>query len=303
MASTREASTASVPDLPIHELLALEAVSRLGSVQAAADALHVTPSGISHRIGSLERKIGAALLLRKGRGVELSAVAMDYVGAVRQGLADLSTSTQALRQGEHRIVRIATAAAVGNSWLLPLLRQFIDKEVDATFEIATVATADELPSDRWDILIHYGAPRGHAGRRRPLLADQLITVCAPGLLAGNGRSRSLSRRQLDALPTLRLLQLESPRRPPRTGSAAAAVAAQLVFDDAICMLEAAASGAGVALATETAAGPYLAAGRLVKATPDVLPGQRYFVDLSDAGQFKPSAARLFHWLAEQRPRP
>ena len=137
MATTRQVPPASVPDLPIHELLALEAVSRLGSVQAAADALHVTPSGISHRIASLERKIGATLLLRKGRGVALSAVAMDYVGVVRQGLADLSTSTENLRQGEHRIIRIATAAAVGASWLLPLLRQFKEGDLEAQFEIAT----------------------------------------------------------------------------------------------------------------------------------------------------------------------
>jgi hypothetical protein len=58
----------------------------------------------------------------------------------------------------------------------------------------------------------------------------------------------------------------------------------------------------VAIATETAAAPYLAAGRLARATPEVLAGQKYFIDLSDAGNFKPVAARLFHWLVQQRPR-
>jgi LysR family glycine cleavage system transcriptional activator len=270
-------------------------------VQAAAEALHVTPSGISHRIASLQRKIGATLLLRQGRGVALSAVAMDYVAAVREGLAGLSMSTAALREGEHGVVRITTAAAVGASWLLPLLKRFSDDHVDARFEIATVASADELPADRWDLLIHYGVPRRHGTQRRPLVADQLVTVCAPGLL--KGRSRSLTRRQLDTLPTLRLLQLESPRGTPRSASALPLAGAQLVFDDAVAMLEAAASGAGVAVTTETAARPYLDAGRLVRATGESRPGQKYFIDLSQSGQFKPTAVSLFDWLVQQSSRP
>jgi len=55
----------------------------------------------------------------------------------------------------------------------------------------------------------------------------------------------------------------------------------------------------VAIATETAAGPYLTSGRLVRATPVALPGDKYFADLSEAGQRKPAATRLFQWLVQQ----
>ena len=300
MASTPDGASPTAPDLPIHELLALEAVARLGSVQAAAEALHVTPSGISHRIASLQRRIGAKLLLRNGRRVSPSDVALGYVDAVREGLADLSKATHALQEDEHPVVRITTAAAIGVSWLLPLLGRFAERHDGVRFETATIATADELPSDRWDILIHYGIPRRHAAHRHALLTDRLVTVCAPSLL--KGRALSLTARQRSTLPTLRLLQLPDPVRSAGSASRTAAHA-QLVFDDAIGMLEAAASGAGVAVSTETAARPYLLDGRLVRAGAEALPGQKYFIALSEAGRFKPSAVGLCDWLVAQRPKP
>ena len=299
MASKSESASPTAPDLPIHELLALEAVARLGSVQMAAEALHVTPSGISHRIASLQRRIGATLLLRKGRSVSLSAVALGYVSAVRDGLADLSKATHALREDEHQVIRITTAAAIGVSWLLPLLGRFTEQQAGVRLKLATIATPDELTSDRWDILIHYGVPRRNGAHRRALLTDHLITVCAPSLLSS--RNSSLTAQQRSKLPILRLLQLATPMRAKSASNPAAS--ATLVFDDAVGMLEAAASGAGVAVTTETAARPYLLDGRLVRASPEVLPGQKYFIDLSEAGRFKASALSLFDWLVAQRPTP
>ncbi len=78
----------------------------------------------------------------------------------------------------------------------------------------------------------------------------------------------------------------------------AAPHAKLVFDDALAMLEAAAAGAGLAWSTETAAGPYLAQGRLVRAGDQVREGLRYTADLSEAGRLKPLAAACHAWLLE-----
>lgn len=55
-------------DLPLLELVAVEAMIRLGSVADAADELSVTPSAISHRLRQIERALGVALVERHGRG-------------------------------------------------------------------------------------------------------------------------------------------------------------------------------------------------------------------------------------------
>lgn len=278
------ASTAELP--PIHELAALEAVARLGSVQAAADALHVTPSGISHRIAGLANHLGLRLLQRKGRGVALTREGADLAHAIRDGLVELARATQGLRQGENEVVRVATAAAVGAAWLLPLLKRRASQPDAPRVELSTVATADELPPYRWDILVHYGRHPRRGSQRRALFADRIVAVRTA---AARGRA--------PGRPILRLSQLAADER--QLGLAAPHDTASLVFDDALAMLEAAAAGVGVAIATETAAGPYLTSGRLVRATPVALPGDKYFADLSEAGQRKPAATRLFQWLVQQ----
>jgi len=287
----------SIPDLPIHELLALEAVSRLGSVQAAADALNVTPSGVSHRIASLERRVHASLLQRKGRGVGLTDAAQAYVDAVRPAMVALTLATDELRAHEHGALRIATAAAVGTAWLLPRLREYARERPTLRYEIRTVATADEVGPDRWDLMVHYGDRPQRGSLRQLLFHDPLIRVCAPGLL--RPKAKVLRPDESARLPVLRLAQLDSPGSERAAGSrrAAAAPAAQLVFDDALSMLEAAAAGAGVALTTATAAALYLDSGRLVHATAEAHAGAPYWLDLSEAGQFKAAAKNLFRWLA------
>lgn len=287
----------STPELPLHELLALEAVARLGSVQAAADALHVTPSGISHRIASLERRVGSVLLQRKGRGIALSDSAQAYVQTVRPGLVELAQATEALREREHHTVRIATAAAAGAAWLLPRLREHASGRSEIRFDIRSVATRDELPAQHWDLMLHYGEHPQRGSLREPLLRDRLIRVCAPDLLGTPGRW--LSADDLAQRPTLRLAQLDE----PQGAAAPPAGVAQAVFDDALAMLEAAAAGAGVAWTTETAAGPYLRDGTLVRATAEAHEAARYFLDLSEAGQLKAAAKALFRWLAARAAAP
>jgi DNA-binding transcriptional LysR family regulator len=57
--------------LDVTRLRVLEAVSRLGSVTAAAKELHYTQPTVSHHLARLEVETGAQLLQRAGRGIRL----------------------------------------------------------------------------------------------------------------------------------------------------------------------------------------------------------------------------------------
>ncbi|MGW2644013.1 LysR family transcriptional regulator [Streptomyces sp. NPDC001393] len=90
------------------------AVARFGSVQAAAEALHVTGPAVSQHLRRLEREAGCALVERDGRGIRLthagrvlaaSAQQMDEA-AVRAG-ADLS-AISGLVAGTLRVGAIAS---------------------------------------------------------------------------------------------------------------------------------------------------------------------------------------------------
>ncbi|MGV8858176.1 LysR family transcriptional regulator [Rhodoglobus sp.] len=71
---------------------ALIAVSRTGTVHAAAAGLGFTPSAVSQQIKRLERDLGARLLDREGRGVVLTAAGrrvVDEGGTLRERVEEL----------------------------------------------------------------------------------------------------------------------------------------------------------------------------------------------------------------------
>ncbi|WP_106581368.1 LysR family transcriptional regulator [Murinocardiopsis flavida] len=53
----------------------LQLVARHGTVTAAAEALHYTPSAVSHQLRQLSADLGADLVVQQGRGVRLTAAA------------------------------------------------------------------------------------------------------------------------------------------------------------------------------------------------------------------------------------
>lgn len=87
--------------LTTERLRSLVAVHRNGSVSAAAQALHITPSGMSQQLGKLERETGHRLLTRQGRGIRLTEAGLvlvehaervlDQLTAAEADLADLHT--------------------------------------------------------------------------------------------------------------------------------------------------------------------------------------------------------------------
>jgi DNA-binding transcriptional LysR family regulator len=61
--------------IDLRRLRALRAVSDHGTLAAAADALHLTPSAVSQQLAALEKEIGRELLEPAGRTVRLTAAA------------------------------------------------------------------------------------------------------------------------------------------------------------------------------------------------------------------------------------
>lgn len=67
-------------DLGLRRLRTLREVAQHGGVNAAAAALHYSPSGVSQQMAALEAEIGAPVLARSGRGVVLTDVGQVLLG-------------------------------------------------------------------------------------------------------------------------------------------------------------------------------------------------------------------------------
>ena len=73
-------------------LRVLREVAEHGTVAAAADALHLTPSAVSQQLAALEREVGQPVVERNGRGVRLTGAAEVLVGHANVVLAQLEAA-------------------------------------------------------------------------------------------------------------------------------------------------------------------------------------------------------------------
>src|SRR3954463_10349714 len=103
--------------IDLRRLRALRAVADHGTLAAAADALHLTPSAVSQQLSALERDVGHALLEPAGSSVRLTPAAHVLLGHADALFAQLEmlegdlAAQDAAPRGEVRIGGFPTALA------------------------------------------------------------------------------------------------------------------------------------------------------------------------------------------------
>lgn len=107
------------------------------SLTAAAEALHVTQSALSHSMKKLERQLGADIWLREGRGLRLTQAGRYLLAVANRVLPQLNLAGERLRQfaaGERGSLRIGMECHPCYQWLLkvvsPYLAAWPDVDVD-----------------------------------------------------------------------------------------------------------------------------------------------------------------------------
>lgn len=260
------------PDLA--QLRALAAVVDTGSFDAAAVALHVTPSAISQRIKALEQSVGQ-VVVRRSRPARATEAGLVHLRLARQieSLVDQARAEGA-DHGSTPIqvpVSLAVNADSLDTWVLPALVPLAEGvELDLWREDQSVtarllrdgSVMAAITSDPAPVQGCRSEPLG-VMRYRPMAAPHFVERWFP---AGPG-PESLARAPVvvfDRLDRLQddYLQVRAPgSEPPRHH-----VPASRSFVDALLL------GLGWGMLPDLQAREHLEAGRLVVLEPDVLVG-------------------------------
>jgi len=96
--------------LDIRSLRVLVACDDAGTITDAALAVGLSQAAASRTIASLERELGAQLLVRRPRGVELTALGTAVVAQARKVLSELD-AVRALADGHTSPLRVGYAWA------------------------------------------------------------------------------------------------------------------------------------------------------------------------------------------------
>jgi DNA-binding transcriptional LysR family regulator len=132
---------ASPDPLAGRELAAFAAAVETGSVQEAAAALNLTQSAATKRIQSLERALGAQLLVRSRRGVAPTEAGRALYPHAKEALAALARAEQTVRElgaGRERLLSIAASHTIGGFVLPGWLAAFRAVEPEIQPEVAVL---------------------------------------------------------------------------------------------------------------------------------------------------------------------
>jgi LysR family transcriptional regulator, chromosome initiation inhibitor len=123
-------------DLPLDQVRTLLAVVDEGTFDAAAAALHVTPSAVSQRVKALEQRTGRVLLLRTKpvRATESGEIVVRFARQLARLERDTRTELGMSAEGEPTRVTVAVNADSLATWFLPALSR-VSREPPLCFEL------------------------------------------------------------------------------------------------------------------------------------------------------------------------
>ncbi len=253
----------------IDGLLAFEAAARLGSLERAAEALHISASAVGKRIATLEERLGQPLLTRNP--LRLTAAGKEYLAQVQTALSLLAAVP--LHRREHqRVTRLSISSppTFARQVLVPALPGFQEAHPDIELELLLSTPYLDQPAPPAEVEIFAGTlPAGG----EVLLDDVVTPMAAPALLARLGAIATPA----DLAPAM---LLRTPLQPWQPWLRAAGLdwpepAQGTRFVDLGLTLEAAACGQGVVLGRPSLAAPYLRSGALKRlfdlAVPAAMP--------------------------------
>lgn len=277
---------------PIHALAAFESAARLGGFAPAAAELCVTPSAVSHRIRQLEAQLGEQLFERTPSGVRLSAAGQRCLAGVREAFDRLSHLARREAPPALRL-RVGSPPTFARNLLIPRLPEFYRQWPDVEIEVAVALPLQERP-DRHDVDIRFGAGPFDERAARKLFDDEVVALASPAYARERDLTvpADLARAELLRTPLVAWqtwfvhagLAWPEPGRGP-------------VFTDLGILLEAAASGLGVAACNRRVAERWLAAGQLAELFGVAAAARHTYFALVDREQAqRPEVAAFIEWL-------
>ena len=279
-------------------LRGFDAAARLGSFAAAAAALNVTQSAVSHQIRTLEADLGHVLFRRVGRSVLLTDAGRDFAQTARRVLRTLSAGVERLAPyANPRSVILYTDEAFARGFLLPRLAELSTRHPEVDLWVDTSGREVAFAEDEVDLLVTNRAAAAEASSM-VLLQDARIALAAPALIARQGGAPG-DARGLVAWPLLHDEGVLGWRQwfaamgaVPQAGEGVAGTA----FSDPALSLAAAAAGHGVALGSQVAAGELIVGGSLVSLGFPGIPQPGYRLEVDPQRILEPAVAATRDWL-------
>lgn len=232
------------------------------SFRSVARRLALSPSAISRRIAGLEAFLGMALFERSGQSQRLTAAGQRYLAMVEPAIDAIQRASAAITQGDGRRLKVAASHSFAATWLMPRLAD-LHQRFGIEVEIVPTRDFDALRSGEAHLGIWGGMVVPDDMVAETIVEADVVPISSPRMADG-----TLPPDGGDHLARYPLLSVRDPAGLWDRWFAVFREAEPAGFEvrefaTLQLMYEAAASGAGIALAVPLVSEPWLRAGKLV----------------------------------------
>lgn len=127
----------------------LHGIAVYGSVQRAADALHVSSSAISQQVAKLEREVGQPLLVRSGRGVRLTDAAVllaSRASSLLEAIEELEGDLDSMRASVGGNLNVSAFPTAARGLGPNLIKQLGKKHPDLSVSLREQEPTESIPA-------------------------------------------------------------------------------------------------------------------------------------------------------------
>ncbi|MBY5520292.1 LysR family transcriptional regulator [Rhizobium leguminosarum] len=167
----------------------LLAVVDAGSISAGSRKLNAPLPSVSRKVAELERQLGANLIVRTSRNLQLTDAGRDYVDAARKIMADLDEAERRA-SGEYQtpkgVLTITMPIEYGSRYVLPVALSFMDKYPEVSLNLLSLDRTVDLVSEQVDIAIRLGDLADSALHAVKIGEFRLLTCASPAYLKRHG---------------------------------------------------------------------------------------------------------------------
>ena len=282
------------------EMEVFAAVVERGGFSAAAKLFGMTPSAVSKLVTRLEARLGARLVNRSTRKLQLTAEGQAFHQRCVTILSDIAEAECEAAAGKapRGRVRVNANVAFGNQVLLPLVPAFLAEHPELSVDLVFTDQVVDLIEERADIAIRVGPGplRGNQLMARKIGESAVAVVASPDYLARHGEPKTpadLTKHNLIGFNFARSVE-GWPFRVDGALISIAAVGNTQVGDGEIAR-QLAVAGVGLARLGRFHTQAEVAAGRLVTVLEDFNPGDIEVIHAVYLGQggFVPARMRAF----------
>ena len=249
-------------------------VAELASFTRAADSLGIPKASASTAVQQLEATLGARLLHRTTRKVQMTHDGQAFYERSKDLLTDIDELQAMFQQGEQSLrgrLRVDMSSGVARIFVLPRLPEFMQAHPLIELELSSTDRLVDLVREGFDCVLRVGPLVDSSLVARTLGVFRIINCASPAYLKRHGTPKTLddlARHQL--IHYVSTLGARSPgwEYPDGAGYASLPMAGSITVNNSDSYTAACVAGLGLIQAPAAGLQPLIDAGRLVEVMPD-----------------------------------